>query len=139
MPRIIAIDYGAKRTGIAVTDPLKIIAQGLTTIPSVQLFDFLKKYFAKENVETILVGLPKNLDDSPTHISDSVEKLLLQLEKQFPDKQIKTLDERFTSKIASRAMIDMGMKKKQRQDKGLVDEIAATILLQDYLHQSGNT
>jgi putative Holliday junction resolvase len=138
MSRIIAIDYGGKRTGLAVSDPLKIIAQGLTTIPSAELIDFLKQYFSKENVEMILVGLPKNLDDSPTHMSSSVEQLVIQLKKQFPDKPVKTLDERFTSKLASKAMVDMGMKKRQRQDKALVDEIAATILLQDYLQQANN-
>jgi putative Holliday junction resolvase len=137
MPRIIAIDYGVKRTGIAVSDPLKIIAQGLTTIPSANLFHFLKQYFAAEEVELILVGLPKNLDHSPTHVTDLIEKLVLQLKKEFPGKEVKTLDERFTSKMASKAMVEMGMKKRQRQDKGLIDEIAATILLQGYLQQSG--
>jgi putative Holliday junction resolvase len=137
MSRIIAIDYGAKRTGIAVSDPMKIIAQGLTTIPSAELFQFLKKYFVTENVELILVGMPKNLDDSPTHATALIEKLVQQLQQEFPGKGIKTLDERFTSKMASRAMVEMGMKKKQRQDKKIIDEIAATILLQDYLQQSG--
>jgi putative Holliday junction resolvase len=137
MSRIIAIDYGAKRTGIAVSDPLKIIAQGLTTIPSEELFQFLKKYFLTESVELILVGMPKNLDYSPTHATALIEKLVHQLMKEFPGKEIKTMDERFTSKIASKAMVEMGMKKKQRQDKKLIDEIAATILLQDYLQQSG--
>jgi putative holliday junction resolvase len=136
MPRIIAIDYGVKRTGIAVSDPLKIIAQGLTTISSGELFQFLKKYFVAENVELIVVGMPRNLDDSPTHVTGLIEKLVLRLKNEFPDKEIRTLDERFTSKMASRAMVEMGMKKKQRQDKRLIDEIAATILLQDYLQYS---
>jgi len=133
MSRIIAIDYGAKRTGIAISDPMKMIAQGLTTIPSAELIGFLKKYFSGEDVELILVGLPKNLDNSPTDITGLVEQLVQQLKKEFPGKEVRTLDERFTSKMASKAMIDMGLRKKQRQNKGLIDEIAATILLQGYL------
>ncbi len=133
MPRIIAIDYGLKRTGLAVTDPLKIIATGLTTVESPKLVSFLKDYFKKENVELILIGEPKNLDDSDTHATPLVKKITIRLQKEFPSIPIKMVDERFTSKMASRAMIDMGMKKKQRQNKALVDEIAATILLQEYL------
>jgi putative pre-16S rRNA nuclease len=132
--RIIALDYGTKRTGIAVTDPLKIIASGLTTVDTPKLFPFLKDYFSKEEVELIIIGEPKNLDDSDTHASDPVRKAIEKLKKEFPKIPIKTVDERYTSKMASRAMIDMGMKKKQRQDKRLVDEIAATIMLQDYLN-----
>jgi len=132
--RILAIDYGTKRTGIAVTDPLKIIATGLTTVDTPKLFPFLKDYFSKEEVELIIIGEPKNLDDSDTHASDPVRKAIEKLKKEFPKIPIKTVDERYTSKMASRAMIDMGMKKKQRQDKRLVDEIAATIMLQDYLN-----
>lgn len=134
MPRILSIDYGTKRTGIAVTDPLKIIATGLTTVDTPKLFPFLKDYFNKEEVELIIIGEPKNLDDSDTHASDPVRKAIEKLKKEFPKIPIKTVDERYTSKMASRAMIDMGMKKKQRQDKRLVDEIAATIMLQDYLN-----
>ncbi len=134
MPRILSIDYGTKRTGIAVTDPLKIIATGLTTVDTPKLFPFLKDYFSKEEVELIIIGEPKNLDDSDTHASDPVRKAIEKLKKEFPKIPIKTVDERYTSKMASRAMIDMGMKKKQRQDKRLVDEIAATIMLQDYLN-----
>ena len=132
--RILALDYGTKRTGIAVTDPLKIIASGLTTVDTPKLFPFLKDYFSKEEVELIIIGEPKNLDDSDTHASDPVRKAIEKLKKEFPKIPIKTVDERYTSKMASRAMIDMGMKKKQRQDKRLVDEIAATIMLQDYLN-----
>ena len=133
MPRILAIDYGLKRTGIAVTDPLKIIATGLTTIPSNTLISFLKDYFLKEDVELVIIGEPKNLDDSDTHATSIVKSMIKKLMKQFPDKRIKTVDERYTSKMASQAMIDMGMKKMQRRNKSLIDEIAATIMLQEYL------
>ena len=133
MARILAIDYGLKRTGLAVTDPLQIIASGLTTVESGQLVPFLKDYFSREEVELIVIGEPKNLDDSDTHASPHVRKIIEQLKKNFPSVPIKTMDERFTSRMASRAMIEMGMKKKHRQNKALVDEIAAAILLQDYL------
>jgi putative Holliday junction resolvase len=133
MPRILAIDYGIKRTGIAVTDPLKIIATGLTTIPSNTLISFLKDYFVKEEVELVIIGEPKNLDDSDTHATPIVKSMIKKLMKEFPAKRIKTVDERYTSKMASQAMIDMGMKKMQRRNKALVDEIAATIMLQEYL------
>ena len=134
MPRIISIDYGAKRTGLAVTDPLKIIATGLATVESQQLIPFLKDYFKKEPVELIIIGEPKNLDDSDTHATSLVKKIITELQKNFPLIPVEKVDERFTSKMASRAMIEMGLKKKQRQNKALVDEIAATMMLQDYLH-----
>ncbi|HVV06209.1 MAG TPA: Holliday junction resolvase RuvX [Puia sp.] len=130
-----AIDYGLKRTGIAVTDPLQIIASGLTTVESPKLIVFLKDYFKKEVVELILVGEPKNWDDSDTHATPLVRELLVRLQKEFPAMPLLTVDERYTSKMASRAMIDMGLKKKQRQNKALVDEIAATIMLQEYLEK----
>ncbi len=133
MPRIISIDYGLKRTGIAVTDPLKIIATGLTTVETKQLMHFLKEYFIKEEVELMIIGEPKNLDDSDTHATPLVEKFIKEFQKQFPQIPVKKVDERFTSKMASQAMVDMGMKKKQRRVKGMVDQIAATIMLQDYL------
>ena len=133
MPRILAIDYGLKRTGLAVTDPLKIIATGLTTVESKQLISFLKNYFNKEEVELIIIGEPKNLDDTDTDATPFVQKIIKELQKNFPSIPVKTVDERFTSKMASRAMIEMGLKKKQRQNKALVDEIAATIMLQEYL------
>jgi putative Holliday junction resolvase len=135
LPRILAIDYGLKRTGLAVTDPLQIIATGLTTVESRQLIPFLKDYFSREAVEMIVIGEPKNMDDSDTHATPLVEKCIKELEKNFPNIPVKKLDERFTSKLASQAMLDMGLKKKQRRNKALVDEIAATILLQDYLRQ----
>lgn len=137
MPRIIAIDYGLKRTGLAVTDPLHIIATGLATVESSGLISFLKDYFSKEPVELIIIGEPKNMDDSDTHATPLVEKCIKDLQKNFPGIPVKKVDERFTSKMASRAMIDMGMKKKQRRNKALVDEIAATILLQEYLGITG--
>jgi putative Holliday junction resolvase len=136
MARIMAIDYGLKRTGIAVTDPLQIIATGLTTIESPKLILFLKDYFRKEPVELILIGEPKNWDDSDTHATPLVREIMIKLQKEFPAIPLKPVDERFTSKMASRAMIDMGMKKKQRRNKALVDEIAATILLQEYLERT---
>jgi putative Holliday junction resolvase len=136
LPRILAIDYGLKRTGLAVTDPLQIIATGLTTVESKQLIPFLSDYFSKETVERIIIGEPKNLDDSDTHATPLVEKCIKELQKNFPNIPVTKVDERFTSKMASQAMIDMGLKKKQRRDKALVDEIAATILLQEYLRGS---
>ncbi len=135
MARILAIDYGLKRTGIAVTDPLQIIAQGLTTVESPRLINFLKDYISKEPVELFIIGEPKNWDDSDTHATPLVEAIIVRLIKNFPKIPIKKVDERYTSKMASRAMIDMGMKKSQRRNKALVDEIAATIMLQEYLQQ----
>jgi len=134
MPRILAIDYGLKRTGIAVTDPLKIIANGLTTVESPKLISFLKDYFSKEQVERIVIGEPKNWDESDTHATPLVKKIIEKLKKEFPHIPLTMVDERNTSRMASRAMIDMGMRKKQRQNKALVDQVAATIMLQDYLN-----
>jgi putative Holliday junction resolvase len=133
LPRILSIDYGLKRTGLAVTDPFQIIATGLTTVPSKELIPFLKDYFNKEQVELIIIGEPKNLDDTDTHATPLVEKCIKDLQKNFPAIPVKKVDERYTSKMASQAMIEMGLKKKQRRDKALVDEIAATIMLQEYM------
>lgn len=133
MSRILCIDYGGKRTGLAVTDPLKIIATSLTTVETKYLISFLKKYFAREPVELILIGEPLNLDDTATHATPLVKAAIIKLTKEFPAIPIKTVDERFTSKMASRAMIEMGMKKKDRRIKGNTDQIAATIMLQEYL------
>lgn len=133
MSRILCIDYGGKRTGLAVTDPLKIIATSLTTVETKDLISFLKKYFAREPVELILIGEPLNLDDTATHATPLVKAAIIKLTKEFPAIPIKTVDERFTSKMASRAMIEMGMKKKDRRIKGNTDQIAATIMLQEYL------
>jgi putative Holliday junction resolvase len=137
MSRILCIDYGLKRTGIAVTDPLKIIATGLTTVGSRELIPFLKDYFSREPVELLLIGEPKNWDDTDTHATPLVEKCIKELQKIFPDMPIKKVDERYTSKMAKDAMLEMGMKKKDRRNKALVDEIAATIMLQEYLRAQG--
>ncbi len=133
MGRILCIDYGGKRTGLAVTDPLRIIAVALTTIETRELFVFLKKYMLQETVDLILIGEPLNLDDSATHATPLVKAAILRLKKEFPTIPVETVDERFTSKMASRAMVEMGMKKKDRQQKGNIDQIAATIMLQEYL------
>lgn len=133
MARILCIDYGLKRTGIAVTDPLQIISTGLTTVPSNELIPFLKKYFQQEPVELMVIGNPKNLDDSDTHATPLVKNIIIKLQKEFPQIPIKKVDERYTSKMAKQAMIDMGMKKKDRRNKATVDEIAAAIMLQEYM------
>lgn len=133
MGRILAIDYGKKRTGLAVTDPLQIIATGLTTIPSQTLIPYLKKYFETEQVELVLIGEPKNLDGSDTDATALVAECVRILKKNFPAMPLKQVDERFTSKMAFQTMIDSGLKKKDRQNKALVDEISATIILQEYL------
>lgn len=133
MPRVLAIDYGAKRTGIAVTDEMKIIASGLTTIPTADLFDFLKQYFTTEKVERVLVGEPKQMNGQPSESAEMIEKFIQKFGQTFPLIPLEKVDERFTSKMAFQTMIDSGLKKKQRQNKALIDEIAATILLQDYL------
>jgi putative Holliday junction resolvase len=133
MARILAIDYGGKRTGLAVTDPLQIIATGLATIESRELIPYLKSYFSSEPVELVIIGLPKNWDESDTHGTPLVKKAIKSLQKEFPQMPLKTVDERYTSKMAKDAMLEMGMKKKDRRIKGNVDIIAATIMLQEYL------
>lgn len=133
MSRILAIDYGSKRTGIAVTDQLQIIASGLTTIPSETAIAFLKDYFAQETVSKVLIGEPKQMNGKASESTPIVEKFVADFKKAFPEIELVRVDERFTSKMAFQTMIDSGLSKKQRQNKGLVDEIAATILLQDYL------
>jgi len=136
MARILAIDYGGKRTGLAATDPLKIIATGLETIDSKELISWLKDYFSKEEVELIIIGLPKNWDESDTHGTPLVEAAIKKIQKEFPAIPLKTVDERYTSKMARDAMLEMGMKKKDRRDKKNVDIIAATIMLQEYLQSN---
>ncbi|ESU26230.1 Holliday junction resolvase-like protein [Flavobacterium limnosediminis JC2902] len=133
MPRILAIDYGQKRTGIAVTDDLQIIASGLTTIPSETVIAFLKDYFAKENVAKVLIGEPKQMNGQPSESAPIIETFVVKFKTAFPDMALERVDERFTSKMAFQTMIDSGLKKKQRQNKALIDEISATIMLQDYL------
>lgn len=133
MPRIICIDYGGKRCGLAVTDPFQMIATALTTVDTKELYTYLAAYFNKEVVELILIGEPLNLDNTPTHATPLVKKAIEQLKKKFPLIPIETVDERFSSKNAVRAMVAMGMKKKDRRNKREVDQIAATLLLQEYI------
>ncbi|RVU23327.1 Holliday junction resolvase RuvX [Sandaracinomonas limnophila] len=133
MGRILAIDYGLKRSGLAVTDPLKIIATALATVTTTELIKYLEDYFKKEEVEEVVIGMPKNLDNKDTDSTPFVRKFIKTFENKFPSRKITTIDERFTSKIAQQAMITGGMSKKNRQQKGNVDQIAATIILQEYL------
>ncbi len=134
MGRILALDYGSKRTGIAITDELQIIASGLTTVPTSELIDFLRKYIASEKVELVLVGEPKQKDGTHSNIEVEIQKFLKKFSNVFPQLEVKRVDERYTSKMAFQTMIDSGLKKKQRQNKALVDEISATIILQEYLY-----
>ena len=136
LDRIIAIDYGIKRTGIAVTDPMKIIASGLQTVATHQIFDFLKDYFLKENVSEIVVGYPRKLNNQPSESVKYINPFVKKLERIYPEKKIVLMDERFTSKIAFQSMIEAGLKKKQRQNKGLIDQISAALILQGYLESS---
>ena len=135
MPRILAIDYGFKRTGIAVTDDFQIIASGLTTIPSETVLLFLENYFKTENVCQIIVGEPKQMNGQPSESAPLVKKFVEKLSNKFGTITISSVDERFTSKMAFQTMIDSGLNKKQRQNKALIDEIAATIMLQDFLNR----
>lgn len=134
MARILAIDYGLKRTGIAVTDALQIIASGLTTVNTNELLVFLKNYTAKEHVELFIVGEPKQMDNTASESEVLITPFLKKLETEFPNIPVKRIDERFTSKIAFQTMIDSGLKKNQRKNKALVDEISATLILQSYLY-----
>lgn len=133
MARILSVDYGRKRTGIAVTDPLQIIANGLVTVSTHELFDFLKGYIEKEDVERIIIGEPRQMNGEMSENWARVEQFINRWRKAMPSVPIETYDERFTSVLAHRAMIDVGLKKKERQNKALVDEISATIILQSYL------
>lgn len=133
MGRLLAIDYGTKRTGIAVTDALQIIASGLTTVNSSELIAFLKDYISKETVDSIIVGLPKQMNNTDSESEIYIQKFLIMLQKQLPHIPIIRVDERFTSKMAFQTMIDSGLSKKQRRNKGLVDEISATLILQSYM------
>jgi putative Holliday junction resolvase len=134
LARVLAIDFGKIRTGIAVTDELKIIASGLTTVNTSDLLSFLKEYTSKEKVELFLMGLPKQMDNSDSESEALILPFLKKIEKLFPQIPMKRIDERFTSKMAFQTMIDSGMKKKQRKNKAIVDEISATIILQSYLY-----
>jgi putative Holliday junction resolvase len=135
MARILAIDYGLKRVGLAVTDSLQLIATALATVGTKDLISFLEKYLLSEEVEAFVVGMPKNLNNQATDLTQAVETLIKTLQKNFPDKKIYTIDERFTSKIALDAMIQAGSKKKDRRNKsGNLDKVSATIILQDFLN-----
>lgn len=133
MGRILAIDYGRKRVGLAVTDPLKMIATGLETVPSGEIFVYLKEYLSKEPIEAFIVGYPRQMNNEVSESVEFIDPFLSKLKSEFPGIRIVLADERFTSKMAQRAMIDGGMKKKDRRDKAMVDRISAVIILQSYL------
>ena len=133
--RVVALDYGRKRTGIAITDPLQLIASGLTTVPTHELLSFLKAYVEEEDVVRFIVGEPKQMNNTPSEAEMFIAPFLNRLKKSFPEVPIERQDERFTSKMAFQSMIDGGLKKKQRRDKALIDEISATIILQAYLNR----
>ena len=134
MGRILAIDYGTKRTGIAITDEMQIIASGLTTVDTKELLSFLKNYVDSEKVDKFVVGLPKQMNNMASESESYIQKFLEQLTKAIPNIPIERVDERFTSKMAFQTMIDSGLKKNQRKNKALVDEISATLILQSYLY-----
>lgn len=136
MGRILAIDYGRKRVGLAVTDPLQIMANGLDTIPANAVLEYIRQYLAKEAVEKIVIGLPKQMSGEESESMQYIRPFVVQLQKAFPDMPIVYVDERFTSVLAHRAMLDGGLKKKDRQNKALVDKISATIILQTYLESN---
>lgn len=136
MARILSIDYGKKRTGLAVTDPLQIIANGLVTVATSTLFDYLKDYIAKEQVERIIIGEPRQTNGAPSENMPRVMQFVNRWRNAFPEIPIEFYDERFTSVLAHKAMLDGGLRKKKRQDKALVDEISATIILQSYLESA---
>lgn len=135
MGQILSIDYGKARTGIAVTDDMQIIASGLTAVETPKLVDFLKKYFLENKVDEIVIGLPTDLKGNMSDIENEIQKFISGFEKEFPDKKINRLDERFTSKMASFFISQSGKNKKQRQEKGLIDKVSATIILQNFLEQ----
>ena len=135
MGRVLALDYGEKRTGIAVTDELRLIASGLTTVPTKELLSFLKSYVNKENVDVFVIGEPKQMNNTPSESEQFITPFLVELAKHFPTIPMERQDERFTSKLAFQSMLDSGLKKKQRRNKALVDEISATIILQSYLER----
>ena len=137
MGRILAFDIGRKRTGVAATDPLKIIANGLTTIPTDTVVEFLTQYMNKETVELIVIGQPKQMNNQPSEAVKYIEPVVNRIRKVFPNLRIEQVDERFTSKMAFQTMIDGGLKQKDRQNKALVDTISATIILQSYMESRG--
>ncbi|MCH5225096.1 MAG: Holliday junction resolvase RuvX [Muribaculaceae bacterium] len=139
MGRLMAIDYGRKRCGVAVTDPLRICANGLPTVRSCDLMEFIKEYTAKESVDAFVVGEPKDLQGHPSESMRYITPFVTRLKKEFPDKEVIMFDERFTSAIAHQAMIDGGFKKKDRQEKGRADEMAAVLILTSYLESRQNS
>ena len=136
MGRILAIDYGTKRTGIAITDELQLIASGLTTVPTNQLINFLNNYIETENVDLFLIGEPTQRDGTASDVEVHIKEFIKSFSEKFPQIEIKRVDERYTSKMAFQTMIDSGLKKKQRRNKALIDEISATIILQEYLYNN---
>ena len=135
MGRIVAIDYGTKRVGIAVTDPMRIIASPLDTVHSTELVPFLEKYVSEEEIDVLVIGLPKRLNNTDSHITQLIRELTVSMTRKFPQLKIENVDEPFTSKIAFNAMIDGGLKKKQRQNKETIDKLSATVILQSYMEQ----
>ena len=133
MPKAIGIDYGTKRVGISISDSSKLIATGLTTVVNNNIFQFLNELFNKHDIDTIVIGDARNLDGNKTDSSVEIEKFITKLKRKYPNKKIYMIDERFTSKIAFQSIIDSGLKKQKRKDKSLIDEVSATIILQDYL------
>ena len=138
MPRIVAIDYGTKRVGLAATDKDQIIASGLTTVHSKDLMDYLRQFVSDNEVECFVLGEPKNLQNEETNSSEAINNFCKFLQRTFPEIPVHRIDERFTSKLAFQSMIDSGLSKKQRQNKGLVDEVSATIILQDFMERRAN-
>ena len=139
MPEIIAIDFGTKRTGIAATDPLQLVASGLTTLPTREVVPFLENYLKTHEVATCVLGQPKRHDDSLSEVENEIKKFIAYLSKKIPSLSIERYDERFTSKMAFQTLLDSGIGKKKRQDKGLLDKISATLILQSYLEANNNT
>ncbi len=138
MPKLVAIDYGLKRCGIAETDTLQMMAFGLTAIETSQLISFTEKYIQQENPEKMIIGLPLNLQGNLNEIETEIQKFIHTIQNKFPNLQIIRVDERFTSKLATKSLVEMGKKKKQRQDKYLIDEVSATLILRTYLEQKNN-
>ena len=139
MGSLIGIDFGTKRTGLACTDPLKIIASGLKNLATPEVIPFLKKYCEMEDVDTFVVGKPLQKDGSPAEVEVDIKNFIKKLQNQFPSQSIERYDERYTSKLAFQSMIDGGLKKKQRADKGMIDQVSATLILQSYLDFKANT
>lgn len=139
MSRVLAIDFGRKRIGLAVSDPLQLIANRLTTIPTNEIWDFLSDYFMKENVETVVVGYPRQMNNKASEAVRYINPFLKKFQIKYPEKKLELQDERFTSKMAFQTMIDGGLKKQQRKDKSMIDSVSATIILQGYLEQKRNS